>query len=84
VSGILWREMLAQGMVQSRSEATRFVKQNAVRVKIGGYEFRADFDDLDLPGRTVVNIGNRRRIEIPVTPPEGDDGCINIRLQDVK
>jgi hypothetical protein len=102
MSGILWREMVSQGMTRTRSEATRLVKTGAILLEFTpSYRMKAEYDDLDLPGKTVVRCGKhmfrlvprigsegfdqlRGRIEIPVTPPEDDNGCIQISLSAVK
>ena len=58
MSGILWQEMLGQGMVRTRSEATQLVRQGAVRCSHPYWpEFRADCDNLELPGKFVVKVG---------------------------
>lgn len=58
MSGILWKEMVSQGMARSRSEVTRMVKSKQVQVSRGkDFNFAADCDDLDLPGLTFISTG---------------------------
>jgi hypothetical protein len=85
VSGILYKEMIRQGMVKSRNEAHRHVRNRAVKLKLPGaatFSYVADLDDLDIPGKTQVKCGYRT-IEVPVTSPEGPDGYIHVSLADV-
>lgn len=60
MSGILWQEMVSQGMARSRTEVVSLVKQNAVKLEFPMCPFfsmAADDSELDLPGRTVVRVG---------------------------
>jgi hypothetical protein len=76
--------MVAHGIVTSRSQARHLVKQKAVRCRHKYWpEFRADCDDLELPGKMLVTVGYKQ-FEIPVTPPEAADGCIHMELAEVQ
>lgn len=57
MSGILWEEMVSQGMARSRSEVVRLVKQRAIRCEVHSFCFLADDSELELPGTTVVRVG---------------------------
>ena len=58
VSGLLWKEMVAQGMARSRTEAARLVKERAVQYEVSPkVRGIADHSELDLPGKTVVRVG---------------------------
>ena len=100
MSGILWREMVKQGMARSRTEAERLVRDKAVTYEMLNFSKVADHPEMEFPGRTVIRVGKhmfrcvprlngpgfdqlRGRIEIPVTPPEDENGCVSVNLQDV-
>jgi hypothetical protein len=57
MSGILWQEMVSQGMARSRSEVTRMVRDNRVILTVGKFTYPADYDDMELPGATVIKTG---------------------------
>lgn len=58
MSGILWEEMLKQGMARSRGEVKRMVQAKQIHLQHdSGFHLIADFDDLELPGKTFISTG---------------------------
>lgn len=69
VSGILWEEMLKQGMARSRGEVKRMVGKHMFRLV--SRQNAGGFDQLRCWG------------EIPVTEPEDAEGCVRVSLRDL-